>query len=226
MYSLILLSGGNGSRMQKSIPKQYLMIGGKPIIMHTLDKVDSLAEINEIIIVCSEKYKDLLENYIRTYSLKNNYIFVDSGATRQESVYNGLQSVSNESVIIHEAARPFVKIEEFKTIIADDSENVIFASPINFTVLKGNEIVTDILNREELLNIQLPQKYRKDILLQSHEKALEEGKNFTEDASMVFNYLSKPIKILTGTPYNIKITEPIDMITGEIIYKEYIVGER
>lgn len=222
--SFILLAGGAGSRMKKDIPKQFLLLAGKPIIMHTLDRVDNIKELSEIIIVCHSSYIETMKEYINSYMIKTNCKIVNGGDSRQASVYNGIKVASNDNVIIHEAARPFVKATEFESIINSEEENVIYGRNIPFTVLKGKENVTGLLDRDSLLNVQLPQKFNKKTLLDCHEQARRECKMFTEDASMVYYYKRADIKIIQGTEYNIKITENIDLLMGEIIYREYILG--
>lgn len=226
MYSVVLLSGGKGSRMQETTPKQYLLLGGKPMIMHSLERVDQLSEVDEIILVCDLSYVDYLTQMINEYNITTKVVFATAGSTRQESVYNGLQKVSNKDVIIHEAARPFVKQEDFQKLIDAEGENVIFGYAIPFTVLKGHEVVEDLLNRSDLINVQLPQKFKMNDLMAAYQLAIRDGKIYTEDASLLFASGNKNIKIIKGTNYNIKITEPIDLLLGEIIYKNYILNRK
>jgi len=225
MISFILLSGGSGTRMNKPIPKQYLLLAGKPVIIHILERIDDIAEISEVIIVCHEKYRDLLGTYISAYMLRKKIVFTDAGITRQESVYNGLKKVSNKLVIVHEAARPFVKKSDFEALIQDEDENITYGIDIPFTVLKTNDhYINGNLKRDELINIQLPQKFNASSLLHGHEKAMADKLVFTEDSSLLFHYGLGPIKVVKGQPYNIKLTEPMDLLLGEIIYKEYFAG--
>lgn len=221
-YTLILLSGGTGSRMKNSVPKQYMLLAGKPMIMHTLEKVEALDDVEKIIIVCSDEYHSSIELMMKQYNIKKDYEFAPAGATRQASVFSGLQKVKTDNVIIHEAARPFVSCEDFNELINDKAENATIGIDIPFTVLKGHENVEGILNRSELVNVQLPQKFKTKLLMQSHIRANEEGRTFTEDVSLVYNYNPDTfIKIIRGKEYNIKITNRIDMLTGEILYDEY-----
>lgn len=224
MFSVILLSGGSGSRMEQTIPKQFLMLAGKPMIMHTIERLDQIEQVGEIIIVCHKDYTDLVKQYLDSYSIKTSCQIVNGGVSRQESTYIGLQHTVYEDVIVHEAARPFVKRSEFEELMDSPYPNAIFGHPIPFTVLKGNEYITELLDRETLINVQLPQKFRRDDLLDAHKKAAMEGRMFTEDASLLFYYTNMNIAILNGSIYNLKITEPVDMITGEVLYKEYIIG--
>lgn len=224
MYSVILLSAGSGTRMKENVPKQYLLLGGKPMIMHSIERLDRLPMINEIIIVCDNSYINHLEKMVKEYAITTPIKYVQGGSLRQESVYNGLKEVSNHNVIIHEAARPFVKQSEFQSLIEDTDKNATLAYDIPFTVLKGKSYVTENLDRSELINVQLPQKFETSALTQAHEKARKEGNVYTEDASLMFANSDKKIKILKGTSYNIKITEPLDLILGEIIYKDIITN--
>lgn len=225
MVSAIILAGGAGKRMNKPIPKQFLALAGKPVIMHTLERLDRIDAVNEIVIVCHHDYKDFLTNCIESYMLKKNYILVDGGETRQDSVYNGLNATRNDVILIHEAARPFVKESEFMELIVDPEEAVIYGYSIPFTVSKRDgEYIGGLYERDQLVNIQLPQKFNRQVLMDVHQKARSEGKTFTEDSSMVYEYSDTKIKIMTGTAYNIKITEPSDLTMGEQIYNEYIVG--
>lgn len=224
MYSALLLSGGKGNRMQESLPKQYLLLAGKPMIMHTIERLDNIESISEIVIVCDLSYVDLLKQMFKEYNITKSVEFVKGGETRQESVYNGLLKAKNEMVIVHEAARPFVKQNEFQKLIDDSSNNVIYGYSIPYTVLKGQTFINGLLNRSELINVQLPQKFSRNNLLKAHKIAKDKGDVYTEDASLLFDVFGSEIKILKGTNYNVKITEPMDMILGEIIYKNYIIN--
>lgn len=224
MFSVILLAGGSGSRMEQIIPKQFLMLAGKPIIMHSIERLDQIDIIQEIIIICHKDYIELVNSYINTYMIKTRCKIIPGGATRQESTYIGLQEATYENVIVHEAARPFVKKCEFEQLILNEHPNAIFGIAIPFTVLKGTDHITELLERKELVNVQLPQKFQRSSLLIAHQKAVEDNKGFTEDASLLFYYEKGNIGIVPGSIYNLKITEPVDLITGEVIYKEYIIG--
>jgi len=224
MYSVVLLSGGKGRRMMKSVPKQYLLLAGKPIIMHSLERFDRCEQIDEIVIVCEEEFRSSLQLMLEQYNIETPVKYAPAGETRQASVYNGLKAVSGERVIIHEAARPFVTSDDIHRLIDEEEDNVMLGYPIAFTVLRGHEHVEGLLDRSELVNVQLPQKFITKTILEAHEKACAEGKQFTEDASMVHHYGIAPVKIIKGSEYNLKITESVDLLIGEIIYKECIVG--
>lgn len=225
MYSVILLAAGKGIRTGSSIPKQYLPLAGKPMIVHSLERFDMLDDISEVVVVCESEYIDKIQEYLRQYSIRKEVMFVEGGSTRQESVMNGLRTAKNEWVILHEAARPFVTKNEFQALMDCESENVTYTYSIPYTVLKKNacDEISGILNRDELVNIQLPQKFNRELLLDCHIKAAEERVQFTEDASLMYHYSEKKVACLKGSPYNIKITEHLDLLLGEVVYTEEIL---
>lgn len=220
-YTLVLLSGGVGSRMKNSIPKQYMLLAGKPVIMHILERVDFIPEICEVIIVCVSDYIDSINMMLKQYGVQTVVRFAPAGKTRQGSVWSGLSMVTTDDVIIHEAARPFVKAEDFDNLIKTEVRNATYGLDIPFTVVKGHDKVEGLLNRSELVNVQLPQKFETRLLAEAHQRALSDGLEFTEDASMVFHYFPMTdIKICEGMDYNIKLTTRIDMLAGEQIYDD------
>lgn len=227
MYTLILLSGGTGLRMRKTIPKQYLLLAGKPVIMHTLERIDKIKEISDIVIVCTDEYISLIQMMLTQYNIQTPVRFASAGKTRQASVKSGLEFVATENVILHETARPFVSEKDFFRLIKEPSANAMYGTTIPFTVIKGHETVEGILDRSQLINVQLPQKFHTKVLKEAHEKANEEKRFFTEDASLVhYYYPDICVKICKGMDYNIKLTSPMDLIIGEIIYKEYFARRK
>lgn len=226
MYTLILLSAGKGLRFGKDIPKQYLTIAGKPMIVHTLERINKINEINEIVIVCEKEFINKIQTYLNDYFITKKVIFAQGGKTRQESMYNGLLVASNDKIIVHEAARPLVSKKDFLDLINCAEENVTYTYGIPFTVLKKdlNQNLSGILNRKELVNIQLPQKFNKIDLLNAHNLALNNNLTFTEDASMVY-YSGKNVFCLEGKSYNVKITEYTDLLYGEMLIKEDYLKE-
>ncbi len=127
-----------------------------------------------------------------------------------------------DSVIIHEAVRPLITVDTFRTLIDAPDENVMYGIPISFTVIKGHEYVEGLLDRDELVNVQLPQKFDRAKLLAAHESARREDVFFTEDAGLFFHYAGEPVRILPGSDENIKITVPTDTVTAEAIYADII----
>lgn len=223
-YSFILLAGGNGSRTGKAIPKQFLNIAGKSMIVHTLERVEKINAVKEVIVVCLEGYEEKIELYRKVYNLQKTIKIVKNGMTRQESVYNALREAKYPSIILHEAARPFVKVEEFMKLIENENENVTYGYDIPFTVLQGHDEVTAIIDRNSIFNVQLPQKFDTKMLRNAYEIAIKNKKNYTEDASLMFDCINEKVHVIKGSKYNVKITEDIDLLLAELIYNEYVLG--
>jgi len=221
-YSFVLLAAGKGVRLGKETPKQFLPLAGKPMIVHSLERVDALSAVSEVIVVCNDEYVQTIRSYIDKYAVQKPVVFAKGGETRQESVFSGVNAASELDVILHEAARPFVSIEEFEALIACPYDSVTYTYSIPFTVAKKNEegFVSGILNRDELVNVQLPQKFRRGDLIASHTAAINDHRVYTDDASMMKHYLNKSVHCLAGRASNIKVTEYIDLLFGEILFRE------
>jgi 2-C-methyl-D-erythritol 4-phosphate cytidylyltransferase len=224
---MIVLAGGVGTRMGHSVPKQYILLGGKPIIVHVLERIEQISEIDRVVITCPPDHIAETKNLLAHRNFSAKFECIEGGVARQDSVYNGLMALKGtcETVIIHEAVRPFVTSDEYHSLIACENENAIFGVPIPFTVLEGHDFVEETLEREDLVNVQLPQKFNIDKLISAHEQARAKGEVFTEDASVFHRYIGEPVRILAGSERNIKITHPSDLIIGEAIYSEYILGK-
>lgn len=139
MYSFILLAGGVNSRMKQDISKQYMLLAGKTVLMHTIERIDKIDEIREIIIVCAPDYRNMIESMLSQYAIKTYVKFANAGGTRQKSVKSGLEQAEFEYVLLHEAARPFVSEEDFRQLIKELSSNAMYGTAIPFTVLKGKD---------------------------------------------------------------------------------------
>lgn len=218
MISTILLSGGVGSRSGKNSPKQYCDLLGKKIICYCIDVLLEAKLTDELIIVYGDGFLDLIKNILKPYSdVLMNVKLVLGGNTRQESVFNGLKLCSYPTVVLHESARPLITSDDLSGIINHPSRNVTMGVDIPYTVLKQqNGKIESILDRKELFNVQLPQKFDKNQLLESHLKAIAEHKVFTDDSSLLFAYNGE-VSVLYGSHENIKITTPQDFLVAEEI---------
>lgn len=226
-HSLILLAAGSGSRTGYATPKQFLLLAGKPIIMHTLERVEMVEAIADIIVVAQPEHHAFIQGYVDSYKLKKPVKLVAGGATRHASVHQGLQACSSSSVLIHEAARPFVKTEDFITIAREAHPNVTFGLEIPFTVLEQKDgFVSGLLRRPDLINVQLPQKFDKAALLEAHDLAIRDRLDFTEDASLLCHYQLGKVKVIPGRDQNIKITTASDVVLSDNIYKDFLGIEK
>lgn len=220
--SLIVPAAGSGKRMGAEINKQYLLLKGLPVLAHTLARFDDLPEIEEIIVVAAPgEVSYCREMVVEAYGFKKVKKVVPGGATRQDSVYNGLREVSGDSdyVVIHDGARPFLKKETLRQYFEElsETEALIFAVPEKNTLKRvQNHFVVGSIPREGVWEIQTPQGFNKKLLLKAFEAAKSHLEDFTDDSSIVESQGMK-VKVFQGDHLNIKVTTPEDLALGEAI---------
>ena len=218
---MIVLAGGIGKRIGQPVPKQFLLLGGNPLLVHVLEKARPIDAIESVVITCPASHIEETRQLIANHTFDERFVCIEGGGSRQESVYRGLEALDGfDSVIIHEAVRPLISVVAFRALIDAEDENVMYGIPIPFTVLKGGDYVEDLLARDELVNVQLPQKFNAAALREAHEAARADGATFTEDASLFFRYADAPVRILPGSDRNIKITVPADLIVAEALHAD------
>lgn len=219
--SAIIPAAGRGTRMNKSINKQYITLSGKPILLRTIMAFDECKEIDEIIVVVGKNEKRLFkEKILDNYKIKTPFKVVVGGQTRQESVFNAIGNTDKRTDIIavHDGARPLVSTAEIiKTIKgAREYGACIVGVPVKETIKRIDEdgYVKKTVNRSSLYNIRTPQTFKADILRQAHLFAIENGIVGTDDSFLVEQNGVK-VKIVKGSYNNIKITTPEDLIYAQ-----------
>ncbi|MCD6441161.1 MAG: 2-C-methyl-D-erythritol 4-phosphate cytidylyltransferase [Candidatus Marinimicrobia bacterium] len=216
----ICLAAGLGQRMNHTIPKQFLPLLGKPIIAYSLESLESVPEIDRIIVVYNKDFRSMYEELFDNYNL-SKCILIEGGDTRQDSVWRGLNAVESEKVLIHEASRPFITPDFIQSIFIYPGEKaVVPVIPIPFTVSVGNQYMTAELDRSTLHNVQLPQLFDAKTLRNAHELACRENYIATEDGILVFR-LGEKVRFVTGSENNIKITTPLDLIIAENLLRGF-----
>lgn len=206
-FSLIITAGGTSSRYG-STNKLLEIINDKTVIEETIAKFIDFDEIDEIIISANISIIPTLQEMFNNSKIK----IIEGGNTRQKSVYNALQVVKNEYVLIHDGARPLIRKDTIAYVLeAVVDKNAVTVMTKTTDTIK--EVDTDgriirTIDRSKLYNTQTPQAFRTDIIKQAHEK-LKDG-NFTDDCSML-EELNIPVYIVNGSYTNIKITIKSDL---------------
>lgn len=216
-YSLLLLSGGVGSRMNIDKPKQYVRLHGMPMMMYSLLAIKEIDAIDEVILNYPKKGKKRLQKLLKSSGLNKKVTYVSAGETRQESVYKMLKKVRNKQLILHETARPMVNETSFKALIATKAKNCGYMSEIPFTVAPVDpqtQEVTGSLERAKLRNVMLPQKFVTKSLRKAHNRALKKSLTYTEDAGMIVD-AGKKFYFIEGDMKNIKVTYQSDIRIAE-----------
>ena len=211
MIDAIYLSAGQGVRANLGYPKQYARLGGKAIMIHGLEVLQSMPEIGNIIIP-SPAQSDALEAYT-CYMQDKKIIIIEGGITRQLSVKAGLKEVTTDEVLICEAVRPFITPEFVRTIINTDAPFVTPWVNPKSTVIDIDGVFYD---REMIGEVQMPQKYETRLLRQAHNLAFQD--DYTDDAALVIDMTEVTPVIVPGLEENIKITTPLDLKIAEAIY--------
>jgi 2-C-methyl-D-erythritol 4-phosphate cytidylyltransferase len=215
-FSVILLAGGKGIRMCSNVPKQFMLLDAKPIILYSFELFASLPETTEIIVVCETAYRSIFQNKNHRVNIQ----FADPGSRRQDSVYNGFKMIDPKAkfVCIHDGARPFLTHEiVYRTLQAAAEVGAAAAGmPIKFTVKECEEncLVKNTPPRSRIWEIQTPQIIKPHLLKQGFEKAIQAGLTVTDDVSLV-ELIPHPVKLVEGGHDNIKITTPEDFLFAE-----------
>jgi len=216
-YALIV-AGGKGERMNALVPKQFLLLNKKPVLIHTLIRFAPIAD--HIILVLPEEQLEIWGQLSRQYKLEISPSIVVGGSSRFASVKNGLKQLEGKDglVAIHDAVRPFVSgaIIEESYRYAEEKGSGVVAVPVKDSIRKEVGGKSEALDRKDYRLMQTPQTFRLPALLKAYENA--SSSTFTDDAS-VFEADGNTIFLIEGAYENIKITTPEDIYLGEAILK-------
>lgn len=219
--SAIIPAAGLGIRMGSNVPKQFLLLDGKPILHHTLSVLGQCSLIDEIILVVSENEIEKAQHEIQDSHPKITKV-IAGGKQRQDSVGNGLRSLDSETdiVVIHDGVRPFVSLGLVHETIeaARDFGAAIAAIPVSDTIKKVDEdgLVERTVDRGGLWRVQTPQTFQVSLLKEAFEKAQEDNFYGTDESSLI-EYMGREVKVIPGSEFNIKITRSEDLVLGETI---------
>jgi len=213
---IIIVAGGKGLRMGGDIPKQFLPIGGKPVLMRTIERFHEYSPTLQIILVLPKAQQDYWRQLCNEYHFNESYELADGGETRFHSVQHGLALIPDDAegvVGVHDGVRPFVSVDVIRRCYetARTAKAVIPVVPVVETlrhIEKGN------VYRADYRLVQTPQTFDIQLLKAANRQPYQE--NFTDDASVVEAY-GQEVSMVEGNRENIKITTPFDLKIAEII---------
>lgn len=222
MDYVIIVAGGKGLRMGSDIPKQFLPVGGKPVLMRTLERFREYDKDLKIILVLPEAQQDYWQGLCKEYGFQVEYQLANGGQTRFHSVQNGLALIPDnaEGVVgVHDGVRPFPSIDVIRNCYATarDKKAVIPVIPVVETVrhlLVHSKDKSITVPRDEYRLVQTPQTFDIQLLKAANRQPYNDG--FTDDASVVESY-GHEITLVEGNRENIKITTPYDMKIAEVL---------
>lgn len=215
--SVIIVAGGKGLRMGSELPKQFLPIGGKPVLMHTLEVFRKYDANLQIILVLPHEQQDFWKQLCAEHHFTLEHILADGGETRFHSVKNGLVGVQGPGLVgVHDGVRPFVSVDVIRRCydLAKKHKAVIPVIEIVETVRHLTNAGSETVSRNDYKLVQTPQVFDIDLLKQAY--AQEFSPFFTDDASVVES-IGIPVCLAEGNRENIKITTPFDLKVGSVL---------
>lgn len=227
-----IVAGGTGTRMSADIPKQFLMLGGKPIIIHSLNKFMSIEAIDKIYLGVHADWIEHTKKLIEEYRLDTSRIGIIKGGTdRNSTVFNIIDSIiceygcnDNDIILTHDSVRPFVTREIILENISVASKHFACGTfiPAVDTIIHSTDgkTVSDVPLRQEMFQAQTPQSFNISCLLQAYSSLSDDEKARLTDTCSVFTTKGLPVHIVKGDSHNIKITTPNDLKIAESLAKD------
>lgn len=221
----VVPAGGYGTRMGNESPKQFLQLGDVPLLIHALRVFEASRTISEIVVVVpQEAVTYCQEEFLPQFALSKISMVIAGGARRQDSVWNGLQAVDARTkiVMVHDAVRPFVTGAMVEEVVGGAKTHgaAIVAIPLHDTVkqVAPDGMIETTLDRQRLWSAQTPQAFKIELLQEAHQSSRQTGVEATDDAFLV-EQIGHHVAIVNGSPDNIKVTRPEDLIIGEGILR-------
>jgi 2-C-methyl-D-erythritol 4-phosphate cytidylyltransferase len=215
--SIIIVAGGKGLRMGGSVPKQFLPIGGKPVLMHTIEAFYQADKTFHIVLVLPVDQQDYWKSLCKQYHFSIEHFIVDGGDSRYQSVKNGLSAIPSDGIVgIHDGVRPFVSSQVikccFQEAVAHRAVIPVIDAVESIRHLSGEESVA--VPRSQYKLVQTPQVFEAGLLHEAYQQPFDV--NFTDDASVVES-MGEKIYLIKGNRENIKITTPFDLIIANAL---------
>lgn len=233
MNIAIIIAGGSGSRMGQDIPKQFINVYDKPVLIYTLEGFQNHPQIDAIEVVCIDGWHNVLSAYAKQYNITKLKWIVSGGQTSQESIRNGVyglegKAADNDIVIIHDGIRPLVDETILSDVIIKASQygNAVTSLPYNEQIfVKDDEISTiKYIPRETLRRVSTPQAYRFEKLDWAYHEAFEKGIGIhgSSYTNTMMVELGERLYFASGSEKNIKLTTKDDME----LFKAYLKSEK
>ncbi len=220
MNIAIIIAGGSGQRMGQDIPKQFLNVDDKPVIVYTMEAFQRHPNIDGIVVVCIDGWHEILKSYAKQFNITKLIDVVSGGNCGQASIKNGLMKVKEEFndddiVLIHDAIRPMVSEEIISDNIAKCKlyGNATVVAPCTTVVLEKTDDTysTNIVDRDKLYLTQTPQAFKLGDILSAHEEAKQKGITNSVASCSLYVELGRKVYYSIGSETNIKLTRPGDI---------------
>jgi 2-C-methyl-D-erythritol 4-phosphate cytidylyltransferase len=222
MTSAIIVAAGRGTRMGPNVDKLFLQVAGRPLIVHTWARLDSVRALDEIVLVVRAGMEQPFHDLARQYTLTKPFRLAPGGAERQDSVWNGLQAVSStaEIVAIHDGARPCATEELFEETIraARQTGAAVAAQRVTDTIKEsdGGELIARTIDRSRLWSVQTPQTFQLSIIRAALKAVRDKGLLVTDDTAAC-ELIGQPVQLVQSRKPNPKVTAPADLPLIELL---------
>lgn len=220
--SAIIAAAGTGTRLGADMPKQFLELGGRPMLAWSIDAFCNSWLINDLVIVTHADYQKLASEIAVKYSCGKEITVVPGGATRQQSAFNGIKASSPRTswVAVHDAARPFITTEHIENIcmLAGEAGAAIpgIAIPDTVKSIDSDGFILETLDRTRLVLAQTPQVCRKQDILSAYKDAARLQRSFTDESSLL-EFAGMRVALAKGTMHNFKITTSADLRVARML---------
>ncbi len=220
--SAVIAAGGRGTRLGSDLPKQFLDLGGKPLIAWCIEAFCGTYLVSDVVIVTPINYVELASEIAEKYVCSKPATVVTGGGTRQESVLNGIKASSADTpwVAVHDAARPFITTDHIESVclLAFEAGAAIpgISCPDTVKKIDSAGIVLETLDRSQLILAQTPQVCRKEDILEAYRKAERNGWTFTDESSLL-EANGIPVAVSKGTMHNFKVTTEADLRVARML---------
>lgn len=217
-HTIIITAGGIGKRMGGEIPKQFLLLAGKPVLMHTIERFYQFDNQAQIILTLPNEWKDYWEELCDNLDFSISHEIIDGGKERFHSIQNALQIAHGELIGVHDGVRPLVSISTIEKCFhtAKAKGNAIPVIEVKESLRKLENNHSTALVRSEYRLVQTPQVFKSDVLKKAYKQSFHSA--ITDDASLVES-LGIQINLVEGNDGNIKITTPVDLQLAVLLLK-------
>lgn len=230
----VIIAGGSGSRMGQDIPKQFINVHDKPVLIYTLDSFQRHPEVDSIVLVCIESWIDVARAYAKQFNIEKLVTIVPGGESGQESIRNGVEAAgefaaADDIVIVHDGIRPLVDSAVLSDVlrVAHEHGNAVTSLPYNEQIFRVDPddpaTTTEFIPRETLRRVSTPQAYRYDLLSEAYKRAFAEnigvqGSHYTNTMMVELGYR---LYFAAGSDKNIKLTTKDDLE----LFKAYLAAD-
>jgi len=220
MLTFIITAGGIGKRMGGSVPKQFLLLNDKPILMHTIEHMHAFDPTAQLIVTLPQDYLTDWDEMCQKYAFTIKHEIVSGGEERFDSIKNALEKATGDWIAVHDGVRPFITKSVLRQLLAEVRTHraVIPVIPVKETLRIADGETNATVSRDHYRIVQTPQIFEAKLLKKAYEQKYVTS--FTDDASVV-EAIGVRVHLIPGNDENIKITNPLDLSVAAIILKNW-----